>query len=69
MVELDNPANAILEIEGVSAGVFLSILNGDSEQVIIERICAEYDTSHEQVVKDVETFIKHLIDRKILLPG
>ncbi|CAN5457853.1 hypothetical protein BH10CYA1_BH10CYA1_27360 [soil metagenome] len=59
--------NARLVLEDTSALIFKLLTLGEDRAKIVESICQEYDIGEANARSDVDEFVQHLVDEKILL--
>lgn len=64
-VELSGDIRLVLE--ETSALIFNLIAEGNDRNKVIEKVCRDYEMSSAEVTCDVDEFVQHLLDEKILV--
>lgn len=62
-------SNQCLCLDGVAAAMWRAILASRHEEEAVQRLVAEYDVAEALLRNDLEQFINHLVDQKILEPS
>lgn len=67
LVNIKNNGNFIIKLNDTSKDIFNYVKDGKNKEEIIELLLKDYDVNKETLIKDTESFIKEMIEKKIFI--